>query len=351
MPANRDPRPYRLLLPLALLALAGAGSVHLLRSTPAQAEEERDPSVLAEVGSVAITEEQVEATVLGELQRLERERQELIERGMEAAIQRELVNQEAAARGVEPEALLQELYSDLPQPTKEEIDAFYESRKAQINRPQEEVQEQIVSYLSQQSRQQTYETFLKELRGRYEVRRFLEPMRIEIAAADAPALGPASAPVTIIEFSDFQCPYCQRMVPTLEQVVANYGDRVRLVFRQFPLPIHADAQKAAEASLCAADSGKFWEMHDKMFEDIRALSVDQLKQAAVSLGLDGEAFAQCLDSGKHADRVADDLEAGRLAGVTGTPAMFVNGRFVNGAVPYDQLAALIDDELERESRQ
>ena len=173
-------------------------------------------------------------------------------------------------------------------------------------------------------------------------------MRVEIAEAqNAPSVGRAGAPVMIVEFSDFQCPYCQRLAPTLDKVVETYGDRVQLVFRQFPLGIHANAQKAAEASLCAAEGGKFWEMHDKMFENIHSLASDELKELARSIELDSGAFDECLDSGRYADQVASDIEAGRLAGVTGTPAIFINGRFLSGAQPFEKIASVIDDELER----
>jgi protein-disulfide isomerase len=161
-----------------------------------------------------------------------------------------------------------------------------------------------------------------------------------------PAKGPAEAAVTIVEFSDFQCPYCSRVLPTLDRIQQSYGDKVRLVFRQFPLrSIHPQAQKAAEASLCAHDQQKFWEMHDAMFGDAKQLGIDQLKAKAASLGLDTEAFNECLDSSRHAEQVQGDVVAGSQAGVTGTPAMFVNGRFLSGAQPYEAIAKLIDEEL------
>ena len=159
--------------------------------------------------------------------------------------------------------------------------------------------------------------------------------------------GPIDAPVTIVEFSDFQCPFCSRVIPTLKQIEESYGDKVRLVFRQFPLHrLHPQAQKAAEASLCADDQGKFWEMHDAMFADQRGLAVDSLKAKAAELELDTATFDECLDSGKYAERIETDLAEGAAVGVTGTPAMFINGRFLSGAVPYEQIAAVIDQELE-----
>ena len=173
---------------------------------------------------------------------------------------------------------------------------------------------------------------------------------VKVNTKGAPSWGPKDAKVTIVEFSDFQCPYCSRVVPTLKQVVEAYDGQVRLVFRQFPLrSIHPQAQKAAEASLCAADQGKFWEMHDAMFADQRQLTDDSLKAKAQALGMDAEGFNQCLDSGQYAAAVQADLDAGQAVGVSGTPAMFINGRFASGALPYDQLAAMVEQELARDS--
>jgi len=174
----------------------------------------------------------------------------------------------------------------------------------------------------------------------------LEPPRTRVAAT-GPSKGPEDAPITIVEFSDFECPFCSRINPTLAQVRQNYADQVRIVFRQYPLPMHPNAVKAAEASLCAHEQGKFWEMHDVMFADQQQLGVEQLKAKASGIGLDPEDFNQCLDSGEYADEVQADLAAGAEAGVSGTPAMFVNGIPISGAVPYDQLSSVIDEELAR----
>jgi protein-disulfide isomerase len=167
-------------------------------------------------------------------------------------------------------------------------------------------------------------------------------------AATGPSRGPASAPVTIVLFTDFQCPYCARVRTTLDQVQQRYGEKVRLVVRQFPLSqIHPQAQKAAEAALCANDQGKFWPLYDAMFTNQKALAVDALKAKAAELSLDPAAFAACLDGGTHAAAVQADFREGMTAGVTGAPAMFVNGRFISGSVPLDQITAVVDDELRR----
>ena len=176
--------------------------------------------------------------------------------------------------------------------------------------------------------------FIAEMKVKYGFESYLEPLRFPVEVAGFPARGPEDAPVVIVAFSDFECPYCSRVIPTLEHVVETYGDQVRLVFRQFPLNnIHPNAQKAAEASLCANDQGKFWEMHDLMFKEQK------------SLELDVEAFNECIDSSKYAETVMSDLKAGGQVGVTGTPALFINGRFLSGAQPFEQLAAVIDAEL------
>jgi protein-disulfide isomerase len=175
------------------------------------------------------------------------------------------------------------------------------------------------------------------------------PQRTEIDTAGYPARGPATAPVTIVEFSDFECPFCGRLFPTLKAVENIYLDRVRIVYRQFPLRrIHPLAQKAAEASLCANEQGRFWEMHDSLFGDQEHLTVDALKARAVELKLDTAAFNACLDSGKKVAAIDKDIADGAKAGVTGTPTMFINGRMMVGAQPYAQIQAVIEEELQRQ---
>ena len=174
------------------------------------------------------------------------------------------------------------------------------------------------------------------------------PERTEIATAGFPARGPATAPVTIVEFSDFECPFCGRLFPTLKIVERIYLDRVRIVYRQFPLRrIHPTAQKAAEASLCANEQGRFWEMHDSLFGDQEHLTIDALKARAATLKLDRTAFNTCLDSGKQAAAIDKDIAEGTKAGVTGTPAMFINGRMLVGAQPFAAIQAIIEEELNK----
>ncbi|HVR97527.1 MAG TPA: thioredoxin domain-containing protein [Thermoanaerobaculia bacterium] len=312
------------------------------------AEKKTDEPALARVNGKTITEADLKQTASSQFAQLERQyqqqRRELIEGALEQAINDRLVEAEAAARKVTKEQLLAEVKP--AEVTDADVDSFYEQNKAQIPRPKEQVAAQIKQYLQGQRQAEAEQSFYKTLEAKYKVEHLIEPDRVQVAA-NGPAQGPANAPITIVEFSDFQCPYCAKLIPTLDQVKAQYGDKVRIVFRQFPLNFHQFAQKAAEASLCANEQGKFWELHDAMFENQQALAVDALKAKAAELGVKAETFNACLDSGKYASQVQADMQEGTEAGVTGTPAMFVNGRFINGAVPLEQVTKVIDDELRR----
>jgi protein-disulfide isomerase len=168
---------------------------------------------------------------------------------------------------------------------------------------------------------------------------------VEVSADDDPSIGPEDAPVTIIEFSDYECPFCAKVEPTIMQVLEAYGDDVRFVYRDFPLDSHRDAQKAAEAAECADDQGKFWEYHDLLFANQGNLGVSSLRQFASDLDLDVDAFNDCLDSDKYEDEVKKDFQDGQAAGVGGTPAFFINGQLVSGAQPFSVFKQVIDAEL------
>jgi protein-disulfide isomerase len=255
---------------------------------------------------------------------------------------------EATKRGVSVQQLKQDAISAKTTPvTSEQVKAFYEANKNRIHQPLERIAPRIKAYLQRRAQQDQREAFIREVRERYPVTIALRAPRVDVDADNAPFKGPAEAPVTIIEFSDFQCPYCRRVHPTLKRLMHEYQGRVKFVYRNFPLRnIHPQAQKAAEAAQCAAEQDQFWPYHDKLFSTSR-LQVDDLKKYAQELGLNTEQFNTCLDTDKYASKIEQDLQAGAKAGVNATPSFFVNGQPVSGAIPYDDFKELIDTALQQ----
>lgn len=178
-----------------------------------------------------------------------------------------------------------------------------------------------------------------------------EPARAEVQIGDAPVKGDENAPVTIIEFSDYECPFCGRFYSeTLNQIEEQYvkTGKVKMAFKDFPLSFHQSAQKAAEAAKCVGDElgdEGYWKMHNKMFDNQQSLGITSLKESARKVGANGERFDSCIDSGKMASKVQAEFVEGQKAGVKGTPAFFINGRLVSGAQPFQAFKAAIDAEL------
>lgn len=171
---------------------------------------------------------------------------------------------------------------------------------------------------------------------------------VEVSLDDDAMMGDENAPVTIVEFSDYECPFCGRhFTQTYPQLKKEYVDtgKVKIVFRDYPLPFHPAAQKAAEAAECAGDQGKYWEMHNKLFSNQQALGVADLKKYAGELAIKQSEFDECLDSGKYASEVQSDLSDGSAYGVSGTPSFFINGMLLVGAQPYSEFKRMIDAEL------
>ncbi len=267
---------------------------------------------------------------------------------LEQMLVRKLVEQKAKSQNITPEELIKREVSDkLKKPSDEEMKKFYdEQAKRQPLPPFDQIKEQIAQYLERPQIQSAQQAFVDRLKKEYGVEVALKPPKVDVAAV-GPSKGPASAPVTIIEFSDFECPFCGRAEDTVKRVMKEYDGKVRLVYRDFPLPMHPQAQKAAEAAQCAGDQGKYWEMHEKLFANQTALQPAQLKGYAKDLQLNQAKFDQCLDSGEKAKVVDENRKAGEKVGVTGTPAFFVNGYQLTGAQPFEEFKSLIDQELAR----
>ncbi len=271
---------------------------------------------------------------------------------LDAMVAEALIAEAAKKKNMTPEAFEQaELNARIKPVGEADVVTFYQSNINQMQgRSLEVMAPAIRRYLQDQQTDAARSALIGELRkSGPAVRVLFEPPRHEIAVtADDPAIGSASAPVTLVEFSDFQCPFCQRVAPTLKQVKDTYGDKVRVVWKDFPLTqIHPQAFKAGEAAHCAADQGKFWEYHDRLFANQQALQPNDLKKYAADLGLDAAAFGTCLDTSKHGERVRDGVAEGSRLGVNSTPTIYINGRVLSGAQPYEVIAAVIDEELSK----
>jgi protein-disulfide isomerase len=342
------------LLVAGVLALAACSS----KSTPpptTSAQPATNPKApVARIGGETITSGELDDAVKKDLRRLESEYQERVyelkKGGLDQLVVKRLVEAKAKAANTTPEELVKrEVLDKIPEPSDEEVRSLYERAKAggQQMPPLDQIRGQILSYIRRQKAQDALRSYYDKLKAEAKVEMLLavyRPPRVEVAAS-GPAKGPEKALVTIVEFSDFQCPFCSKAESTVSQVLTEYKDKVRLVFRDFPLPFHAQAEKAAEASHCANDQGKYWEMHGKLFANQNSLEVPALKGYARDLGLDQAKFEKCLDSGEKAKVVEANRKAGEEAGVSGTPAFFVNGVMISGAQPLENFKSVIDSEL------
>ena len=315
-----------------------------------------DPDVLVTIEGNAITMSDVREQAGDQLDRIEfnyeSDRYQLIDAALERILQDRLLAVEAADRGISVDELIASVTSEVVQVTEDDVDEWYQDNKDRLgDRPLDELRSQIQAYLWQRARTDAVATLVRQIEESKDVVYRIEPFRAGFDLADAPKQGPADASVTLVEFSDFECPFCGRFFSTLQQIEANYGDRIRIVYMQYPLEeIHPRAFKAAEASLCAHEQDRFWEMHDLLFAEQDRLDVISLKEKAGRLGLDQEKFDRCLNSGRHAERIRRDISEGDRLGVEGTPAIFVNGiPLPAGAVPYETVASAIEKELRRAS--
>jgi protein-disulfide isomerase len=315
-------------------------------SATLDAQTQEGSAAVAVIGTRRITANELDKRIGSRLIAVETQKYAIRRTLLEEVIGELVLEQEAAARSLSVEQLLRSEVDGRVQPaTQEEARAVLETARDRLPGPEEASLAQLRDSMNRQRAVRRRVEFLNQLRAKWGVRIILEPPRVAVADSNDPAKGPVDAPVRLVEFTDFACPYCVRVVPVVKQVLAKYGDKVRLVFRDFPLTtIHPKAAKASEAAACAGDQGKFWEYHDRLFSTQR-LDPAELHQHAVELGLDGKVFDDCYASGRHEADWRRDKADGERYGVTGTPSFFINGRFVSGAVPLAQFVQIIDEEL------
>ena len=305
---------------------------------------------LAEVNGEAVTADEVARALGAKLTKLHEQIYTLKREQLDAIIAQRLLLQEASKRGVSIPALLDaEVTANVGLVTETEVERVYQANKAKISGDESDVREKIRASLQQRKLSAQREQFVRSLRDKGTVIDRLQPppvTRVVVGTDGAPVRGDAQAPVTLVEFSDFHCPFCKQVQPTLTALLERYPGKVKLAFRDLPLAqLHPQAPRAAEAARCAQDQGKFWDYHDVLFAQAPKAGDDDLNRYAADLGLDREKFAGCLSGNVHRGTVQRDIQDATKLGLEGTPAFFINGRLISGAQPMEKFVQMIEEEV------
>jgi protein-disulfide isomerase len=328
-------------------AVALAGGIAL-------ADESGSSEVVAVVGGHKITQSQLDEH---QSDNMSRARSDLMHARMsyyqaersalEKEIDKELLTQAAAKEHLTGDQLLKrEVEGKVKDPSEETLRIYYLGIPGNKD-PFEAMRGKILNSIRALEEKQIAEDYIKSLRAKEPIKVTLLPPHQEVAAGDTPAIGSSEAVVTVVEFADYQCPYCRQEEPTMQRLRGEFKDKVKYTFRDFPLPMHPFARKAAEASRCAGAQGAFWPYHDKIFSASGDdLSVPALKAEARAMKLDGPKFDKCLDSGEQSAEVEKDFGQGKDLGITGTPTIYVNGYAISGAASADVLRELIQGQID-----
>lgn len=336
-------------------AVVAPGPAPAALIAPANATEPTAVAAYWEGGSLSYAE--VTAPMKGQLDQMLSEylmgRYDAEYQAAEQKMDEALLKAEAKKRGLAAleELLKAEVTDKVGEPTEAELsDAYTALQRKLRGQSKEEARGVLISAVTQKKQGERYAAYIEELRARYGATvqlTFPDVPRIAVSADDDPFVGPADAPVTIVQFAEFQCPYCGKAKESTDQVLANYEGKVKLVFRDFPLGFHDKAIPAAIAANCAHKQGKYWEMHDAFMADQTALDETDIQRAATAAKLDLAPWEECRKDPAMADEIKRDEADGQAVGVTGTPAFFINGIFINGAQPYQKFKAIIDAEVNR----
>jgi protein-disulfide isomerase len=310
----------------------------------------QDADKAAEVNGTPILAADVDAKLGNNLAQLQEQIFGLRQKQLGTMIDQKLLEDESAKRGVTIAALVQsEITSRVTPATSEEAQKFFDENSAKLQGDFDKLEAQIKTFLTAQRVQARQQEYLQSLRSAAKIDVFLARppiFRSEVAVKGAPMRGNVGAPVTIVEFSDFHCPFCRKVQPVLDDLRAKYGAKIKIVYRDFPLDnLHPQARAAAEASHCAIEQGKFWEFHDQVFKNDPDSSQATLDRFAKESGMDVDAFEACNGSGKYKTLVQASGQEGTKLGITGTPTFFINGRILVGAQSVDVFARMIDEEL------
>ena len=313
---------------------------------------EKSRAVVATIAGKPIYEDELEPLIKPDVQKLRNQEYQIKATALDRLIQQKMLDTEAARRNISVGALMQqEIEHKVSTPTDADVEALYAKEKDRLGRPLNEIKVELRDAMLKDRMRLAFQEYMAGLKQKNNVAILMTAPRIAVSPDPARVRGNPKAPITIVEFSDFQCGFCQRVTPTLRQLLAKYNGQIRLAYRDYPLrEIHPQAQLAAEASRCAGDQGKFWEYHDALFANSSKLDKASLAEHARALQLDGQRFDACLDSGKFKAAIDSDVEDAEKAGVSATPAFFVNGLLLEGAQPIAAFEKIIDAERRAAAR-
>jgi protein-disulfide isomerase len=321
----------------------GLGAALALLSAGGLAAQSDTSEVVANVGGVKVTMAELEQEESAKLLSAHYQYYQAETKALDELIDKKLIEQKAKSENITVEQLVdRDIKSPVKDPTEDQMKVYYEGLETE--QPYEAVRGKILEKIRELRTQKARSAYVRALRAQSTVYITLAPPRVSVDLQNAEMIGPAKPQVTMVEFADYECPYCQKVAADLKRLQADLGDKVAFSYKDFPLPMHARAEKAAEATRCASKQGKFWEFHDELFRS-KELDVDQLKAQARALKLDAAEFDKCLDTGEQAAAVERDRKEGARLGLTGTPSFFINGHFLSGALDYASLRQVVEQQL------
>ena len=330
MPISRALLHAAMVFTMAVLCAAGALA-------------QNDTEIIAEVGGVKLTMADLQQAEASQLLQARYQYYQAASKALDELINQKLLEQKAKQEHQTVDELLdRDIKSQLKDPTEDQMKVYYEG--LETDQPYAAVRDKILAKIRQVRTDRLRAAYLKTLRAQADVHILLSGPVANVNLENANWAGLKDAPVLVVEFADYECPYCQRVAPDIKKVLDEFGSKVAFAYKDFPLPMHSHAEKAAEAARCAGKQGKFWQFHDELFRT-KELDVDQLKGQAHFLGLNSAEFDQCLDSSEMAGVVAQDRAEGVRLGLTGTPSFFINRHYFSGALDYAALRLIVDQQL------
>lgn len=311
-----------------------------------------DKSTAAKFGNIVITKEEIRKGVEVDIYEAQMKVHEIEMNRLQAILIEKLIDQDPRKKGMDYDQYLEKFIASKVNVTDQDVMAFAKERNIPAAQLDDRMKERVKRFLSMEKKKHAIDEWLKEKTKSKSVEVYLQqPTRpvFNVQVGNAPFLGGAGAKVSVVEFSDFQCPFCAKGAEIMHQIEKAYGNKVKVAFKQFPLPFHKDAKLAAQAALCAEaqKKGAFWKMHDLMFADQQGLKLEGLVTKAGKAGVDGNKVKECLTGGQFLAQVEADIKQGRELGVKSTPTFFVNGQIINGAQPMEVFKQLIDEALKK----